>query len=83
LALRRNEISDPALEANKLGSMRLLTPIFSIFFAFRRINSVPTLIKQCVDVETLIADAAAFCRAHARSDCRPAIRQTHPGYRHR
>ena len=66
LALRRNEISDPALEANKLGMYALLNAdLFNLLcIPPHKLSSDPDQTVP-VDVETdLIADAAAFCRAH-------------------
>jgi Bacteriophage tail sheath protein len=66
LALRRNEISDPALEANKLGIYALLNAdLFNLLcIPPHKLSSDPDQTVP-VDVETdLIADAAAFCRAH-------------------
>ena len=66
LALRRNEVSDPALEANKLGIYALLNAdLFNLLcIPPHKLSSDPDQTVP-VDVETdLIADAAAFCRAH-------------------
>ena len=66
LALRRNEISDPALEANKLGMYALLNAdLFNLLcIPPHKLSSDPDQTVP-VDVETdLIADAGAFCRAH-------------------
>ena len=66
LALRRNEVSDPALEANKLGIYALLNAdLFNLLcIPPHKLSSDPDQTVP-VDVETdLITDAAAFCRAH-------------------
>ena len=66
LPLRRDEISDPALEANKLGMYALLNAdLFNLLcIPPHKLSSDPDQTVP-VDVETdLIADAAAFCRAH-------------------
>ena len=66
LALRRNEVSDPALEADKLGMYALLNAdLFNLLcIPPHKLSSDPDQTVP-VDVETdLIADAAAFCRAH-------------------
>jgi phage tail sheath protein FI len=66
LPLRRNEISDPALEADKRGMYALLNAdLFNLLcIPPHKLSSDPDQTAP-VDVETdLIADAAAFCRAH-------------------
>ena len=66
LPLRRDEVSDPALEANKLGIYALLNAdLFNLLcIPPHKLSSDPDQTVP-VDVETdLIADAAAFCRAH-------------------
>ena len=66
LPLRRDEVSDPALEANKLGMYALLNAdLFNLLcIPPHKLSSDPDQTVP-VDVETdLIADAAAFCRAH-------------------
>jgi uncharacterized protein len=66
LALRRNEISDPALEANKLGMYALLNAdLFNLLcIPPHKLSSDPDATAP-VDVETqLIDEAAAFCLAH-------------------
>lgn len=64
--LRRNEISDPALEANKRGMYALLNAdLFNLLcIPPHKLSSDPDQTAP-VDVETqLIDDATAFCRAH-------------------
>jgi phage tail sheath protein FI len=66
LPLRRDEVSDPALEANKLGMYALLNAdLFNLLcIPPHKLSSDPDQTVP-VDVETdLIADAGAFCRAH-------------------
>ena len=66
LPLRRDEVSDPALEANKLGIYALLNAdLFNLLcIPPHKLSSDPDQTVP-VDVETdLIADAGAFCRAH-------------------
>lgn len=66
LPLRRDEVSDPALEANKLGMYALLNAdLFNLLcIPPHKLSSDPDQTVP-VDVETdLIADAGAFCGAH-------------------
>jgi phage tail sheath protein FI len=66
LPLRRNEVSDPALEADKRGMYALLNAdLFNLLcIPPHKLSSDPDQTAP-VDVETdLIADAAAFCSAH-------------------
>jgi phage tail sheath protein FI len=66
LSLRRNEISDPALEAGKRGLYALLdADLFNLLcIPPHKLSSDPDTTAP-VDVEaTLIDDATAFCDAH-------------------
>jgi phage tail sheath protein FI len=66
LPLRRNEISDPALEADKRGMYALLNAdLFNLLcIPPHKLSSDPDQ-TGAVDIETdLINEAAAFCRAH-------------------
>jgi uncharacterized protein len=66
LPLRRNEISDPALEANKRGIYALLNAdLFNLLCVPpHKLSSDPDQAVP-VDVETkLIEEATAFCQAH-------------------
>jgi len=66
LPLRRDEISDPALEADKHGMYALLNAdLFNLLcIPPHKLSSDPDATAP-VDVETqLIDEAAAFCRAH-------------------
>jgi Bacteriophage tail sheath protein len=66
LSLRRNEISDPSLEAAKQGMYALLdADLFNLLcIPPHKLSSDPDATAP-VDVETaLVDDATAFCRAH-------------------